>query len=52
MENLMCSACGKPIPEHEKYPEMEQMSPDAIECMNCEMLATDSADIDNSHGAN
>ena len=51
IHGVVCSACGEEIPEHEKYPEMKNMDIDEIECMSCEMLARDSADLDNCFGA-
>ena len=44
---VLCSSCGEIIPEHEKYQEMAQIDIDEIECMDCEMKARDSYDIDN-----
>lgn len=50
IHNVVCSACGEEIPEHEKdvsllakmsYNELED-----LECINCEIKYRDSADID------
>jgi hypothetical protein len=48
---VVCSACGELIPDHQKFPAMIQMDKDDIECMSCEMLARDSADLDNCFGS-
>jgi protein-arginine kinase activator protein McsA len=50
IHNVVCSACGEEIPEHEKdislLAKMSQNELEDLECISCEMKFRDSADID------
>lgn len=50
IHNVVCSACGEEIPEHEKdislLAKMSQSELGDLECISCEMKFRDSADID------
>jgi DNA-directed RNA polymerase subunit RPC12/RpoP len=50
IHNVVCSACGEEIPEHEKdvslLSQMSISELDDVECIDCEMKYRDSADLD------
>ena len=50
IQNVMCSACGEKIPEHEKniqhLSRMTKIELEDVECVSCEIKYRDSADID------
>lgn len=46
IQNVVCSACGEEIANHEKYASM-QIDLDDVECISCENKYWDSVDIDN-----